>query len=1645
MTVGIQPHVLPVIGTHNFQPSIESRPRYAYRALALEAYRDSRRPQSPRYNRRPLASPVFRPPASLAQPTLLQHRAARSAIGSLPSGMAAMIGLSEAALLRDPLAGLQALYRRFGESDARQRTAGGRFSAYPVRFKKHDLLQWKQPVATLPAAIADTACVLLMQHDQAILGEHVIAGVCLHDALRQRHDPGQLHAAIATGLVKLKYIPSLNASTILDPGKPQADWLADILLCKYASALGRSDAPRHLIYGGVPWARRQLAIANYDARRNDHWAVRDVGLLVENRRYTGGTEALEQVALQYCHAQGLLDLSGTAPDQPVVAQAIAVLREALATGMALPAGPDGSSMLQPDWIDRINWKAFDAVAFLLANGAQSPFDGTASWWMTALRACFEPILAPDRAPLDVRGMDSDKLQLFAGGLLRSQGYGDTTADALSPFLLQTMIDSFFRSVVAPAAAEPFHRALNHVTRPISFLRCNGGGGVTAAEPGTPRILRSVATVKRDLDERLFRQDDMACPAVVKQWALPVFCSIFLPALGRYDLPDQMAYGGVDWTILDIATSTIGDAHWGYRTDELLQFGRQVDVFSGLAAVGVNATHADLPQSAIFAVDAALRMAHCAGVIDAGAKNTKSGRAQIEKALALLQDRLSAAAGQSNPLNAVRAAVPRRIDTARALLREYAVADPDQEFTMASTLGGYLNMAVDTPMAWDTPHPLYKIFMEGGLQQLLTYGDLPDWQRTLLQQCRDNLSLHALNTRFEREFDAAIIALSDTVLIPLMLQEIQALPVDRQQAWQCGRWNVRIPRAQVETSRPLPLMWGAQAMNSHAIKNPLLNMIAGGAVLVDLHDADGDPQTTQHYWVSLKPFRFKRYDGDVATLLRENLQIFFKPGLPDQHLVKLAEHPNLHYYDASASEKNSDGQGGVLALIATHLLAPAIAPLRQAARGITESEHFAQLVSDIFLNMLPFYSCVSSLQSNDRIDSAGFFCVLDIAGVASIAGVAGKTMNGVARLAAGLSKRELKALASGFAARNLARGDVFNSVSTTFSMASSIRHLGKETLYFLDPGIRAASSVANYARQLGKDGSRALMLRLRNAPGTRRIRSELSENRRNGRWFFQQQGFWCARPEKIEWDGGERILMFDESRYSVMAIGGSPNVLVLRGGRGVRLADPRSGLCYGPLIRTEGAQLRDSRRPVLSRIAPRRDVDAATPSVAPGCRARRSPPASLRFACRLIDAQHFGPDFYQFEPGSMGWMLTQRDPLNHLSPGDGRLKSIDPASAGYRSYRYEHNILRESNFFVWGHRLWERWPDSSLHPTIWDVELPDTLLGHTLHTMTRTHEASLYIKVDFPVGENDVQAAFRNTQIVPLGSYALTDKTPMCMAEIGGEFYTFKMSLLTPEPGVAVLLHKASDEQQEIFYTYYKINNAPIDELIVGRLRRLRDCTPEFQARIDLALTRAGEMVADAAAFCRAAPASVDIILRNFVQVGDTVGATILGNRIARDIADLAQTIGQLQLHKQAFLGFARMDKRGADPVLALSLLNSMRYDIDPAFINKPLIYIDPDEVMLRSVDMLAAYILHEATHTRLGTLDSLRHGALEQVYVRSSPDGYVDIADLIVAAREEGNDPGVHAATLENLLVIFAYGYRGERNVANIFAGRSTVYRRKPD
>ncbi len=257
--------------------------------------------------------------------------------------------------------------------------------------------------------------------------------------------------------------------------------------------------------------------------------------------------------------------------------------------------------------------------------------------------------------------------------------------------------------------------------------------------------------------------------------------------------------------------------------------------------------------------------------------------------------------------------------------------------------------------------------------------------------------------------------------------------------------------------------------------------------------------------------------------------------------------------------------------------------------------------------------------------------------------------------------------------------------------------------------------------------------------------------------------------------------------------------------------------------------------------------------------------------------------------------------------------------------------------------------------------------------------------------------------------------------------------------------KATAEQQDIYYAYEHINNAPIDDIVISKVFKLGDYTSHFQVRVERSLHRVEEMIADARAFLAEDRVAARRILSYFVPGGDPAKAAALGKRIEADLVRLEPALASLRANKNAFMGFAKMRDGVTDEVLGMSLRDSMRYDINPLFINKQLIYLDPDEVARRSIDTIAADTLHELTHARLGTLDSLREGSSESVYVRSKDDLSVDIASLIDAAQQEGNDPGVHASTLENLIVIFAYRYRGEQTVADIFNGRSTIYQRKPD
>ncbi|MDB5777322.1 MAG: hypothetical protein JWP38_3455 [Herbaspirillum sp.] len=1561
------------------------------------------------------------------------------AVSAAP-GLDGPIDMMEAALRRDPLAGIQALHASFGAASAHRRAADQVFSAYPAQTKGVDLAHWAHLSGAAPAsgiehagslsaraalqlAVQNRVCDLLVLHDHTLLSPHAIAGFPLRDALRKKMDPAAIKEAIAAA-----FLARIDTGTSrLTP--PQADWIAAIVLCKYDPALGRTDAPRHLLYGGAQWAHRRLAIANYASNHagHSHWMLRDADLMAGNKRYVGDAQVLEEVAQAYCHAQNLLTLTAEPADRSAVAEAVEVLREALRPAMELPPAYSASGTLAADWLERIDWQAFDGPDFLIRNGAPQPYRNTLIWWMGAIHACFQPVTDARRSALDIAGMDQEKLQRFAARVMRLQGYGAPAHDAPSADYLQTLFDRWFHYSVVPLAADSFHRFLNDASRP----RASGQCGATA-DPGLQSILHSAATVKADLRELMFLHSDPPWPQPAGLWAFDALCSVFLPALARRDIPAGMAYGGMEWTRLDIGTFLLGDAHWDYEVEELCRLADQVDAFADEAIAAAADARRPLPAQVLYLSDAALRMAHSGGVIDAAVERSP---AAVEKALAFLYRQLASATGRNDPLNVLQASVPTRADVARDLLIEHGFSDPDQRFTMTRSGGKSIASIVDKPLRWDTPYPLYRIYLEDGMRQLLFYGDLTQRQRDLLNSGREALSAAALGVRFARDFDAAIAALSEEVLIPALRHAVQALAVEDQQAWQCARWELRIPRAQIKTERiSLPSVWTAQAFNVQAIKRPIVHRNADGGVLVDLDAGGGEKR---HYWVSFAPFRLQRYDGDVAALLADNLRLFFRPQSGNYRLVAFAEPSLLHYYRSGEAAQPS----GVLHAIAERMLEPMIATLREAAWGATDTEIFRREVSGFLLNLLPFYSCVSALKSRDRIESASFFCILDAAGLASVASAGGKAVGSVARVAAGLSRKEIKQLATAFATRAVLRDAAAKTVGLALNLALPFKRVAVQSLLFFDPGLRLGWSFSSFVASLGKQGSMALARKIRQIPALRRLRKRLIDDRRQARFVYQDRGFWLAQLDKIECAGGERYLMWQGTRYSVMEIGDSRNVLVLGDGAGVRMADPRSGRTYGPLLRPEGLLLTDARTSV---IKPAPSYLRSEQTVIPHCRAKRSPDAAT--ACMLTPAKRFGPYFYQFEAGSMGWPLYQLHPPGALAAGRQRLQRVDRASAGYRSYSVEDGRIQPEAFFVWSGKIWRRNNDGSVDATSRQVNFPDRMFGRFAQTTPpRQADAHLSVLVDFPLGPASGRAAFRNTYVVPYGSYAMSDGIHRGMAEIGGEFYTFEVDASASRIGAPVAMLKATQDQRDIYSAYCHINNAQIERLIPNGFTRLSEQTPVIRHRIDQVLQRLAEMIVDAGRFLAENPAAADRLLRRFAQGHKVAGAVSLRKRLAADLVRLEQAMTPLQAHKNFFLGFADMTDGGDDPVLGMGLRDSMRYDIHPQFINKPLVYLATDEIVKRSIGVVTAHALHELTHASLGTLDSMRHDVQEHVYATSDPEGNINIADLIAAAQQPGNDPGMHAATLENLIVLFSYRYRGQRNVEAIFDKGATIYRRNSD
>ena len=468
---------------------------------------------------------------------------------------AAAIGMTAEALRRNPMPGLTLLFEHF--SPAASRHADRIFSVHPVRLGESGFEEWhtlfgiaaaeddagrRRALAQLQTAIQELALDLFRPRRKS---RHHLRNLCYRvyrDNLRQRKALIDARAAMAAALAKGVRRPPLRTAL--------ARWMAQLALAKYEPALGRLDAPDMLELGSADYAHRHLAIINRTPNHPSHWLMSERALLGNSPPPNAALGEIEFTALQFAYAQhreylqAALANPAAKVDPAIAEHAVEDLRRSLRSagvaGRLVPPGADGIEALPADWIERIDWMAFNGAHFLSERGARAPYRNTFTWWLLAIRDCFQPA-----AGLEIAQMDVHALNLFVDRLSDSQAFGANHAGAWDEGFVKNLFDAFLRHHVAPLAAAPFERALYRATAPLQFLRCDNPN----VAPGVPSILRSMEEVKEGLRRELFARDapgvsgaDRHLSKGEQRLIVECLCAMYAPALTLEHMPGEMAYG-----------------------------------------------------------------------------------------------------------------------------------------------------------------------------------------------------------------------------------------------------------------------------------------------------------------------------------------------------------------------------------------------------------------------------------------------------------------------------------------------------------------------------------------------------------------------------------------------------------------------------------------------------------------------------------------------------------------------------------------------------------------------------------------------------------------------------------------------------------------------------------------------------------------------------------------------------------------------------------------------------------------------------------------------------------------------------------------------------------------------------------------------
>ncbi|WP_150699290.1 hypothetical protein [Pandoraea terrae] len=1300
-----------------------------------------------------------------------------------------------------------------------------------------------------------------------------------------------------------------------------------------------------------------------------------------------------------------------------------------AAGPSLPAAPFAQA--SADWLEYLDIGAAlpGITDYLHECGALRHESPTPAHRLRALHACLGPTSGGMQAPNAPERFDQEG---FAGLMTRLQGalgFRFPAGVEVDPEFRLMLFNRLFLVLLDPSDV------YGHGAKAVRRLRhhlLDLSHGILRPSPvqcqSPARTAMTFQALEKGVAGAVFSLEERRVLGGARAWVYDCLMALFEPTLARHDLSPAIRFGNLRWLLLRMGADMVGTHAWRTPPDALIT----------LAAAALPQANETAASDAFYAahLPAILLSAHAQGTIDLRNADPVT-ETTFHEALTHFIEETHLEFGRIGALASLEAGLPTRADIYRRVM-EAAHIWADRPIEVGHRHSRRLKHMGFHCMGREGVYRLIDIAMANCLSDV---RGMDGWLRQ--QMANKVASPDDLNKRFDAEFGEAVKNLMRSHIVPLIRDQIDMMDATDAHFWHCGAWKIR---------RPIMIRYTWRCGGMALGVSPRCVRVSSSetGIIIDITAKEYGRFATRHYWITHGNFILARFDGDVAKLVRADVKAFFQA---NEALSMGDIERRLAAYPSDVAEPVHDlGRHANAVEAVVQFLGTALESFRETARHETDEERRRQTWHDFLLRLIPFVGCEKDVEAASPWATPE--CLLDGLSVIPVAragialGHAGVTLaEAGTRLAATVGGAEWKSLA----ARLAAQGGAAAGASELSGLMDALTQVGRQSKSFLresvlmfDPGFQ----LAHDASRLLNSGIAAMRQALAGKRSLKPLLDVLERRHRYREIFEAQAGLWRVRPGANIARMNSHTIDVDGRRLALADVGGYRDVVVWRDGQRVYPANPASGRPYGRALMYE-AKVPGTRELTEVPIP----EDATHASDARLCRRKRA--GRSGGTCVLAGN---GPEYrYRL------WdeHLANRLPIHQYRPGTGF--TMIAASTGRMDsvvvnepLPYQGTVRRE--YFVRDGRVLRR--DIPQGPALArDVPLSSSgPLAVTPQLHARLDASGRLVNVALPiVTESGMHRNFVISS--PYGTYATLDDRCMGMIEADGRHYDFEIPDGWNKPFVPLgkfLVTRADERAVALYQRFREIRSAEPRGIVATagnghmRLSYVRDFDAGTRQKFDATFTRVQTVLDDA---CRTL---IDPATES--QVNDLLARLAPGDALKQ--SDLRLALGVL-LHDLRD-GFPEFSKQREDAVAlatfegnpppgvadlattGLAISGAFEFPIPVKRLGMPIIYLRRDCFVLTPTDDLVADLIHEFSHAKLKTLDTLGAGNADGLYADLSGDG-IHLEGLLPSVNGASLDAIVnHAPTLEHVTMILAYmpHPEHERLIGDFLQGASDRYRR---